>query len=102
MADYMRRAGGSEFRAIEVATWREDWPEKQAPWVQKIRAMVEDAKEQDGRAIVIPARVTGQGPEEKFLSGLDYELGSGFAPHPLFIRWVDEQIKEGLVQLNRN
>lgn len=102
MADYMRRAGGSEFQAIEVATWREDWPEKQAPWVQKIRTMVEDAKERDGRVIVIPARVTGQGREEKFLAGLDYELGSGFAPHPLFIRWVDEQIKEGLAQLNRN
>jgi hypothetical protein len=27
------------------------------------------------------------------LAGLDYDLGSGFALHPLFVRWVDEQIK---------
>lgn len=99
LAEHMRQAGGSEFQAIKVATWREDWPDKGAPWIKKIRSMVEDAKKQGGRAIIIPARTTGQGFEKKFLAGLDYDLGSGFAPHPLFVRWMDEQIKAGAAQL---
>ena len=101
LAEHMRQAGGSEFQAIKVATWREDWPDKGAPWIKKIRTLVEDAKKHGGRAIVIPARTTGQGFEKKFLAGLDYDLGSGFAPHPLFVRWVDEQIKAGAAQLNQ-
>ncbi|MDQ3186311.1 MAG: cobalamin biosynthesis protein CbiX, partial [Pseudomonadota bacterium] len=61
IADHMRKADGatSEFRAIKVATWREDWPDKRAPWIERIRAMVEEAKNGGGRAIVIPARTTG-------------------------------------------
>lgn len=102
MADHMRKAGGSDFQAIKVATWREDWPDKRAPSIEEIRAMIEDVKKQGGRAIVIPARITGQGFEKKFLAGLDYDLGSGFAPHPLFVRWVEEQIKAGVAQLNQH
>lgn len=98
IAEQMRKGKGDRFRAIKVATWREDWPDKRAPWIEKVRNMVADAKKEDGDAIVIPARTTGQGFEKKFLSGLDYELGSGFAPHPLFIQWVDENIKAGLAQ----
>ena len=67
----MRKAGGSDFQAIKVATWREDWPDKRAPSIEKIRAMIEDAKKQGGRAIVIPARITGQGFEKKFLKSKD-------------------------------
>lgn len=98
IAEQMRGADGKGFHAIRVATWREDWPDKRAPWVNKIRAMVEDAKKEGGRAIVIPARTTGQGPEDKFLSGLEYDLGSGFAPHPKFVQWVDEQVRIGLAR----
>lgn len=98
IAEQMRKADDKEFHAIRVATWREDWPDKRAPWVDKIRAMVEDAKKEGGRAIVIPARTTGQGPEDKFLSGLEYDLGSGFAPHPKFVQWVDEQVRTGLAR----
>lgn len=43
-----------------------------------------------------------EGHEKKFLAGLEYELGSGFAPHPLFARWVEEQIKADMVQLGVN
>ncbi|MGH8762900.1 MAG: CbiX/SirB N-terminal domain-containing protein [Nitrosospira sp.] len=100
IAEYMRKANGSasEFRAIKVATWREDWPDKRGPWIEKVRTMVEEAGSHGGRAIVIPARTTGEGPEKKFLSGLEFDLGSGFAPHPMFVQWVDEQIKAGLAQ----
>ena len=98
IAEHMRVSGGDEFLAIKVATWREDWPDKRAPWVEKIRDMVEEAAKQGGRAIVIPARITGEGPERKFLSGLEYDLGSGFAPHPLFLQWVEEKIRDGIAR----
>lgn len=100
IAEHMRKAndGTGEFRAIKVATWREDWPDKRMPWIEKIRAMVEEARMGDGKAVVIPARTTGEGPEKKFLAGLEYDLGSGFAPHPAFVQWVDENVKAGLAQ----
>ncbi len=102
LATHMRSIGGNEFRAIKVATWREDWPDKREPWIEKVRTMVKEAQKQGGRALVIPARVTSEGHEKKFLAGLDYALGSGFAPHPLFVQWVDEQIKAGIAQLQTN
>lgn len=92
----MRRNGGKNFKAFKVATWREDWPEKRASWIKKTRAMVTEASKQGGTAIIIPARTTAVGPEKKFLSGLEFELGEGFAPHPFFTQWVDEQIQQGI------
>jgi hypothetical protein len=65
-------------------------------------SLIEGAEKQDGRSIVIPARIIGQGFGKKFLAGLDYDLGSRFASHPLFVRWVDEQIKTGVAQLGRH
>lgn len=99
IADQMRAAGGSRFRAIEVGTWREDWPAQREPELRKIRAIVEAASANGGRAIVIPARTTGQGSEREFLDGLRYELGAGFAPHPRFDAWLDEQVARGIAQL---
>ncbi|SDY94213.1 sirohydrochlorin chelatase [Nitrosomonas sp. Nm33] len=98
LATHIRKTGGNEFRAIKVATWREDWPDKREPWIEKVRAMVNEAQKQGGRALIIPARVMGEGHEKMFLAGLEYEFGSGFAPHPLFVQWVDEQIKSGMAQ----
>ncbi|MDP3857692.1 MAG: CbiX/SirB N-terminal domain-containing protein [Stagnimonas sp.] len=95
IAGKMRENGGAAFREIRVATWREDWPDKSEPWVARVRGWVEQAG-RDGSVIVIPARTNGTGPEAKLLSGLNYRLGAGFAPHPLFARWVDEQVIEGL------
>lgn len=97
MAAKMKRS--SNFREIKVATWREDWPEKREPWVSRVRQFVEDASKEEGRAIVIPARTNAEGFEKRFLKGLKYELGSGFAPHPLFLKWVDEQVEAGRHQL---
>lgn len=102
LAMHMRKTGGNEFRAIKVATWREDWSDKREPWIEKVHTMVEEAQKQGGRALVIPARVMGEGHEKKFLAGLEYELGSGFAPHPLFVQWIEEQIKAGIAQLRVN
>jgi sirohydrochlorin ferrochelatase len=95
LARQMRAQGGQRFRAIRVATWREDWLDKREPWIAEVRAMVEEATLDGGRALVIPARTNAQGRERRFLEGLDFALGEGFAPHPLFARWVEEQIVKG-------
>lgn len=95
----MRTNGGANFRAIRTGTWREDWPEKRATELAVIRRMVEDATRDGGRALVIPARTAAQGNEREFLKGLEFELGTGFAPHPLFARWVEEKIREGVARL---
>lgn len=95
LAREMRANGGASFRAIRVATWREDWPEKRREWIEKVRQLVEEATRDGGRAIVIPARTNGQGREREFLAGLTFELGEGFAPHPLFARWLEQEIGEG-------
>ncbi|MBI3283788.1 MAG: cobalamin biosynthesis protein CbiX [Burkholderiales bacterium] len=97
IAGQMRANGGAAFRAIRVATWREDWPEQRAPWVERVRGWVAQAG-RDGEAIVIPARTTGSGPEAELLAGLKFRLGSGFAPHPLFPVWVEQQVAQALQQ----
>lgn len=101
LAQRMRANGGERFRAIRAGTWREDWPDKSEAWVPRIRGWVEDAA-RDGTAIVIPARTNGTGPEKHLLAGLDYRLGSGFAPHPLFARWLQEQVDAAVAAAPRN
>lgn len=95
IAGKMRAHGGGAFRDIRVATWREDWPDKREPWVARVRGWVEQAGK-DADVIVIPARTNGTGPEASLLSGLKFRLGSGFAPHPLFAAWVEEQVTQAL------
>ena len=102
LAEHMRIMGGDQFRAIKFATWREDWPGKREEWIARVRDMVEKARGDNGRAIVIPARTNSVGPEAEFLEGLDYVLGEGFAPNPLFARWVELQIREGITALSAN
>lgn len=102
LAGQMRLMGGDQFRAIKFATWREDWPGKREEWIARVRDMVGKARRDNGRAIVIPARTNSVGPEAEFLEGLDYVLGEGFAPNPLFARWVELQIREGVTALSAN
>jgi sirohydrochlorin ferrochelatase len=99
LVSQMRAGKGAPFRAIEAGTWREDWPDKREPEIAAIRALVENGSKDGGRVIVIPARTTSEGPEKELLAGLRFELGSGFAPHPLFERWVEEQITAGIAAL---
>jgi hypothetical protein len=95
----MRELGGRRFRAIRSATWREDWPDKREAAVEEVRSFVQEAAADGGRALVIPARTLGQGPERRLLEGLPFELGEGFAPLPLFARWADEQVALALAGL---
>ena len=79
------------FRAVEVATLREDWPEKRAAAEKKIRAIVARGGAGGGRVVVVPFRVAGFGPYAEVLAGLDYASdGKGFLPHPNITRWIEE------------
>lgn len=99
LARQMGANGAGAFRAIHVGTWREDWPSVRDPEVARLRGLVEEATRDGGRALVIPARTNDVGPERELLAGLEFELGTGFAPHPLFARWVEEQVRRGLQRL---
>jgi sirohydrochlorin ferrochelatase len=79
------------FRRVEVATLREDWPEKRAAAEKKIRGLVEAGAAGGGRVVVIPFRVAGFGPYRDVLDGLTYVSdGKGFLPHPNVTRWIEE------------
>jgi sirohydrochlorin cobaltochelatase len=81
------------FRRVEVATLREDWPEERKVAEQRIRAFVERAKAEGGRAIVIPFRVHGFGPYADVLQGLEYSSsGDGLLPHPNVTAWIERQV----------
>lgn len=98
LADQMV-AEGAAFRAIETGTWREDWPKQRKPEIAAIRAAVEAGNADGGRVIVIPARTAGQGPEDEYLAGLDYTLGTEFAPSKPFLTRVEAQIRQEALQL---
>lgn len=80
------------FRRVRVETLREDWPEKRVAAEARIRAYIETASKEGGKAIVIPFRVQGFGPYAKVLEGLDYAAdGRGLVPHPALTAWVQRQ-----------
>ncbi|PCJ39529.1 MAG: hypothetical protein COA71_13815 [SAR86 cluster bacterium] len=85
----------SPFRRVKVATLREDWMDKREEAEREIRAFVENASNQNGRAIVLPYRVQGFGPYATVLEGLDYRAdGQGLVPHPAVTQWIEGQILE--------
>lgn len=89
-AEAVRRA--LPFRRVQVETLREDWPEKRVAAEARIRAFVQRAQADGGRALVIPFRVQGFGPYRQVLDGLDYAAdGQGLVPDPRVAAWVRRQ-----------
>jgi sirohydrochlorin ferrochelatase len=87
LADSIRSLG--PFRSVAVETLREDWPEARARAEQRIRTWVQRANEGGGRAIVVPARLSGFGPYREVLEDLEYAADeTGFLPHPIVGDWV--------------
>ena len=92
---------GYNFRDFKFENWREDWPDLRDKHITNVREMVQTASEDDGTAIVIPARTTRGGHAERWLSDLEFKHdGEGFAPHPLFVEWVESLIEESLGHFN--
>ncbi|MCZ7627331.1 MAG: hypothetical protein M5R38_17635 [Candidatus Methylomirabilis sp.] len=96
-AEFIRKKAPAKFKAIKVATVREDWPEKSKRAVAEVRKTIEQTQREGGRVLVISNRIAGAGPYRKLLSGLDYTLNDqGIASHPHFTRWIEEQIENWL------
>lgn len=99
-AQFIKESSGKAFKAIRVATLREDWPEKREKAVLEIRKIIEEASQNGGKAIVISNRIAGAGPYQKYLKGLDYLFnGTGIAPHPNLTRWIEQEIEKGVENL---
>jgi len=89
-AEPIRRA--APFRRVQVATLREDWPEKRADAEQRVRDFVAQARANGGTAIVIPFRVQGFGPYAEVLKSLDYASdGVGLLPDDQVTHWIERQ-----------
>jgi hypothetical protein len=83
------------FRRVQAMTLREDWPERRAEAVARIRAFVERARAEGGTALVVPFRVQGFGPYAEVLAGLEYAAdGTGLLPHPAVSSWIQRRALE--------
>lgn len=91
----MKAKGGDKFNQIHYQTWQEDWKDKRGERINAVLKMVEDANKEGGTAIIIPARTTGKGRAKGFLKDAQFKAGEGFAPHPLFPKWVEQQLVRG-------
>ncbi|MEX2478183.1 MAG: hypothetical protein WD357_07085 [Gracilimonas sp.] len=92
---------GYDFRDFKFENWREDWPDLREKHINNVRNMVKEASEDGGTAIVVPARTTKGGHAQRWLGDLDFKHnGEGFAPHPLFVEWVESLILESLGHFN--
>ncbi len=100
LAGQMRGAGGEAFRAIEYATWREDWPDKRKQAVAHVRDLVTQAQRHDGRALIVPARINRRGNADHYLEGLEFGWAEGFAQTPYFAQWFEQEIRRGVQALN--
>jgi len=88
------------FKDAKVATIRDDAP----PWVKEqaikdLRALVEAADMDGGKAVVVPYLIARGGIEDHItaaLKGLDYAWdGKTLCPHPAIARWAAEVAVEG-------
>jgi hypothetical protein len=92
---------GYNFRDFKFENWREDWPDLRDKHINNVREMVKTASEDGGTAIVVPARTTKGGHAQRWLSDLEFKHnGEGFAPHPLFVEWVESLIEESMDYFN--
>jgi sirohydrochlorin cobaltochelatase len=76
------------YRAIEVATLREDWPEKRTVAEAEIRAFVSGRSDAGLRVIVVPFRLYGEGPYRDVLGELDFTMTPALAPHGAVEEWI--------------
>ena len=84
LATTMRKDGSGDFRAIRFATWHEDGPEKSETAIKQLRAMVEEAQRDGGRALIVPARINERGAADRYLKGFGVRMGQGIRADPVF------------------
>jgi len=85
------------FRAIKAMTLREDWPEKRAQALQRIRAEIDEGNRRGGRVLIISNRLYGSGPYQRLLEGSTFVMnGQGLVPHANMTRWLRKGIERAL------
>lgn len=100
-AEYIHEKLPKPVKEIEVATIREDWPEKRDSAIQEIRELIQEGNKNGGRVLVISVRIAGAGPYQKYLKGEEYIFnGTGIAPDPNLTQWIDQQINKWRNNLN--
>lgn len=98
--DQLKKLTKTPFRAIKVATVREDWPEKRKKAVADLKEMIKQGN-QNGRVLLISNRLFGSGPYQRLLDGSDYVFSDqGFAPHPNLTRWLENGIARTIAAMN--
>jgi hypothetical protein len=91
-AEAVRRA--LPFARVQVATLREDWPDKRVLAEADARTFVETATAAGRTVIVIPFRVSGFGDYARVLEGLQYRADQrGLIPHERVTQWIDRQAR---------
>lgn len=100
--DQLKKLTKAPFRDIQVATVREDWPEKREKAVADLKEMIKQGN-QNGRVLLISNRLFGSGPYKRLLDGSDYVLSDqGFAPHPNLTRWLENGIERTIAAMNQS
>ena len=89
------------FRAARTALLRDDAaPEVRGRSVAALRGLIEAARGDGGRALVVPVLIARGGIEDKIprdLAGLDFAWsGDALLPHAGFDRWVLDRAEEAL------
>jgi hypothetical protein len=99
-ADQLKKLTKAPFRAIKVATVREDWPEKREKAVADLKEMIKQGN-QHGRVLLISNRLYGSGPYKRLLDGADYVMNEqGFAPHASLTRWLANGIERAVAAMD--
>ncbi|MFZ5875596.1 MAG: sirohydrochlorin chelatase [Nitrospirota bacterium] len=97
---HLKKLTKKPFRAIKVATVREDWPEKRAKAVADLKEVIAEGN-RGGRVLVIANRLYGGGPYARLLDGATYVMNDqGFAPHPNLTRWLETGIERTITALS--
>ena len=90
---WIQKQSNPPFKKIIGMTLREDWPDKRAKAVKKIKKVVKEGNS-SGKVIIISNRLYGSGPYNHFLKGLEFEMNSkGLAPHPNLTKWLEKGIE---------
>jgi hypothetical protein len=86
---------GLPFHRVQVATLREDWPDKRVDAERIVREFVASSRADGRRAILVPFRVEGFGPYADVLEGLDYAANElGLLPHENVTAWIRREAEE--------
>ena len=100
--EHLKKLTSAPFRAIQVATVREDWPEKREKAVADLKEMIKQGNH-NGRVLLISNRLYGSGPYQRLLEGADYTMNEqGFAPHPNLTRWLESGIQRTIAAMDQD